>query len=104
VVLLQCASSLAHLVRLARCGCHCGQAIIEDEALPTSLRTAAADAVDFGLSILYPTPKERKELLTTLISKVGVGVLECWSVGVLECWGVGVWWGLVGFWGIVCCV
>jgi hypothetical protein len=46
------------------------QTIIDDEALPTSLRTAAADAVDFGLSILYPTPKERKQLLTTLISKV----------------------------------
>jgi hypothetical protein len=48
------------------------QTIIDDEALPTSLRTAAADAVDFGLSILYPTPKERKQLLTTLISKVRV--------------------------------
>ena len=46
------------------------QAVIDSEALPKSLRTVAADAVDYGLSILYPTPKERKQLLTSLISKV----------------------------------
>ncbi len=57
------------------------QAVIDSEALPTALRTAAADAADFGLSILYPTPKERKQLLTALISKVRHGWCFC-CVGV----------------------
>ena len=53
---------------------------MDSESLPTHLRTAAADAVDCGLSILYPTTKERKELLRSLIAKVCV-MMKCARFG-----------------------
>ena len=47
-----------------------GTGVMDAEDLPSSVQIAAADAVDSGLGVLYPTPELRKELLTGLITKV----------------------------------